>query len=363
MRTLSDKLARLTRRRTSKAKPMHSRNRLSTLTNFGPNPGALKAAYYLPKSLAKKPALVVVLHGCTQIPADYDTGSGWSKLADEHGFALLYPQQLRDNNGNLCFNWFLRDDISRGGGEALSIRQMIETMCSRHRIADDRIFVTGLSAGGAMANVMLATYPEVFAGGAIIAGLPYATAATVSEAFDRMRGHGIPEARELRAGLRAASSHTGPWPTLSVWHGTNDSTVSEANARAIIEQWRGVHDLGSTPAVTETVDGQARKVWKGVDGRDRIALYSIRDMGHGLPLDAASSYGKTGPYMLDVGISSTAHIAHSWGLTRKPARGRRNKPVAMPTSERVAPADRPSTLGEKIRTIIGYALRTTRLKL
>ncbi|ACP21801.1 putative LpqC, Poly (plasmid) [Sinorhizobium fredii NGR234] len=362
MRTISDTLARTTRLKPGKAEPVHPRSRLLTLTDFGSNPGGLKAKYYLPKSLAKKPALVVVLHGCTQIPADYDAGSGWSKMADEHGFALLYPQQLRDNNGNLCFNWFLPDDFGREKGEALSIRQMIAAMVSRHKLASERIYVTGLSAGGAMANVVLATYPEVFAGGAIIAGLPYATASTVSEAFDRMRGHGIPQARELRTILRAASGHTGPWPTLSVWHGTNDGTVSEANARAIVEQWRGAHGLGSTPDVTETVDGQARNVWKGIDGRDRIALYSIRDMGHGLPLDVASGYGKSGPYMLDVGISSTAHIAHSWGLTRKPARRRQNRSAAKPPSVRVTPADRPFSLGEKIRTVIGYALRTTRLK-
>lgn len=140
MRTLSDTLARITRLKTGKAEHLHSRNRLATLTNFGPNPGALKARYYLPKNLPKKPALVVVLHGCTQIPADYDACSGWSKLADTHGFALLYPQQLLDNNGNLCFNWFLPGDSSRDGGEALSIRQMIQTMCSRHKVSIQMLY-------------------------------------------------------------------------------------------------------------------------------------------------------------------------------------------------------------------------------
>ncbi|TCN33789.1 alpha/beta hydrolase family esterase [Sinorhizobium americanum] len=362
MRTVPDTLARITRLKSGKAEPAQPRNRLFALTNFGSNPGALKAKCYLPKSLAKKPALVVVLHGCTQIPADYDAGSGWSKMADEHGFALLYPQQVRDNNGNLCFNWFLLDDIGRDKGEALSIRQMIGTMVSRHKLASERIYVTGLSAGGAMANVLLATYPDVFAGGAIIAGLPYGTASTVSGAFERMRGHGIPKSRELRAGLRAASPHTGPWPTLSVWYGTGDSTVAEANARAIVEQWRGVHDVASAPAVTDTVDGQTRKVWRDADGRDRIALFSIRDMGHGLPLNVASGYGKSGPYMLDVGISSTAHIAQAWGLTRKPARGQRRKAEAKPVSARVMPADRSSSPDDKIRKVIDYALRAAGLK-
>jgi len=359
MKTLSITLARIARLRTGKAEQLHSRNRLSTLTNFGPNPGKLNARYYLPNNLAKKPALVVVLHGCTQIPADYDVCSGWSKLADKHGFALLYPQQVRGNNGNLCFNWFLPGDIRRGAGEALSIRQMIQTMCSRHKVSKERIYVTGLSAGGAMANVLLSTYPEVFAGGAIIAGLPYATALTVSEAFERMRGYGIPNPRELRAKVLAASSHSGPWPTISVWHGTRDSTVAEVNARAIVEQWRGVHDLGTAPTVTETIDGQKRKVWKDNDGRELVSFYSIEGMGHGLPLDVASGYGKSGPYMLDVGISSTAHIAHSWGLTRKLTRDRRDN--AKPPSASSLNADRSPSAQNKIGKIIGDALRAAGL--
>ena len=105
---------------------------------------------------------------------------------------MLFPEQQRANNANLCFNWFVPEDIRRDSGEALSIRQMIEATVVAHGIDRRRIFVTGLSAGGAMASVMLATYPEIFAGGAIIAGLPYGSAATIPEAFDRMRGHGGP---------------------------------------------------------------------------------------------------------------------------------------------------------------------------
>ena len=96
------------------------------------------------------------------------------------------------------FNWFQPEDIRRGSGEALSIRQMIASVSAAWRIDPGRVFITGLSAGGAMASVMLATYPEVFAGGAIIAGLPYGSASTIPEAFDRMRGHGLPSERELQ---------------------------------------------------------------------------------------------------------------------------------------------------------------------
>ena len=150
-------------------------SRLTETVGFGTNPGDLKMFSYLPRDqrARQKLPLVVVLHGCTQNAARYDTGAGWSTLATRYGFALLMPEQKPSNNANTCFNWFNPEDIARGSGEALSIRQMIARMAREHGIDQKRVFITGLSAGGAMTAVMLATYPEVFAGGAIIAGLPY----------------------------------------------------------------------------------------------------------------------------------------------------------------------------------------------
>ncbi|WP_327195408.1 alpha/beta hydrolase family esterase [Sphingobium sp. Ant17] len=93
-------------------------DRLDDLQAFGSNPGALRARIYVPANLAKGAALVVVLHGCTQNAAGYDHGAGWSQLADEQGFALLFPEQQRSNNPNLCFNWFSPVDSRRNSGEA-----------------------------------------------------------------------------------------------------------------------------------------------------------------------------------------------------------------------------------------------------
>ena len=125
---------------------------------------------------------------------------GWSQLAAEQGFAILFPEQRRANNPNLCFNWFVPDDVNRDRGEVLSIRQMIETLVTKHGLDRRRVLITGLSAGGAMAAAMLATYPDVFAAGAIIAGLAYGCASTIPEAFDRMRGHGGPSQDSLDQG-------------------------------------------------------------------------------------------------------------------------------------------------------------------
>jgi poly(hydroxyalkanoate) depolymerase family esterase len=259
--------------------------------------------------------LVVVLHGCTQTASGYDRSAGWSSAAEEHGFALLFPEQQRANNPNLCFNWFSPEDASRQRGEALSIRQMVQAMQARHTTDPDRVFVTGLSAGGAMAAVMLATYPDIFAGGAIIAGLPFATARSVPEAFDRMRGHGSVAPDALAALVRSASSHNGPWPRVSVWHGTSDATVEPGNAQAIVDQWRIVHGAPEAPSRVDSVNGHAHRVWSDANGRDVLEEYLISGMGHGTPLSTTCPYGETaGPFMLEAGISSTRQSLRFWEI-------------------------------------------------
>jgi poly(hydroxyalkanoate) depolymerase family esterase len=314
MRSLSDTISRLAKLRGA-VPDEPAATRLTPLGPFGSNPGQLGAKIFVPTAPEAGAALVVVLHGCTQTASGYDMGTGWSKLAEEYGFVLLFPEQNRSNNANLCFNWFSPEDTRRGSGEAHSIRQMIDTVCSAHHIDPKRIFITGLSAGGAMANVMLATYPEVFAGGAIIAGLPYGAAATVPEAFDRMRGHDMPTSVDLRAAIRNASGHKGPWPTISVWQGTSDSTVVPANGDALVEQWRGVHRVGPFPASRDTDAGHRVESWEDENGVKLIEQYRILGMAHGTPLDGKDGYGRIGPYMLEAGMSSTRHMAMSWGIT------------------------------------------------
>jgi poly(hydroxyalkanoate) depolymerase family esterase len=164
-------------------------------------------------------ALVVALHGCTQTAHAYERGTGWSDLADRYGFVVIYPQQQPANNPKSCFSWFLPGDTVRDAGETLSIRQMIEKVVVEFGIDRDRVFVTGLSAGGAMAAVMLATYPEVFTGGTIVAGLPYGSASSVQEAFEAMFKGSAVSARALGDRVRGATRHRGPWPRISVWHG------------------------------------------------------------------------------------------------------------------------------------------------
>lgn len=318
------------------AKMPGAADRLTDLTGFGSNPGALRARTYVPAALGPGAPLVVVLHGCTQNAAGYDHGAGWSALADRHGFALLFPEQVRANNMNLCFNWFVAEDTARGGGEALSIAQMIEAMAVHNAIDRGRVFVTGLSAGGAMTSVMLAAYPEVFAGGAVVAGLPYAGVDSVQGALASMRSGG--SAAGLGDRVRAASPHRGPWPIVSVWHGGGDTTVNPANSSEIVAQWADVHGIAVGAATSDQVDGFPRRTWRNAEGRALIEEYAIAGMGHGTPLDVAED-GASGPHMLDVGINSSRRILEFWGIAEAGA-AKMVRPPAATVPQRATGIDK-----------------------
>lgn len=294
------------------------RSPLAEVAGFGANPGNLRMFSFVPAQWQEPRALVVVLHGCGQTAAAYDLGAGWSTLAKHFGFALLMPQQRRANNANTCFNWFNPEDTARGSGEAGSIREMIAHMVAAHGIDARRIFATGLSAGGAMTTAMLAIYPELFAAGAVIAGLPYGVASNLRQALDGMFHSPERPARELGDLVRKASNHRGPWPRMSVWHGSADRTVNPGNADEIVKQWLDLHGLPMAAMAETVVDGHPRQSWWNAEGGTMVESYTITDMAHGTPLGIADNehrYGREGAFLIEAGISSSYHIAKFFGLT------------------------------------------------
>lgn len=287
------------------------------VTGFGSNPGNLRLFKYVPQGLPAGAPLVVALHGCSQSAASYDAESGWQRLADRWHFALLLPQQQSANNASGCFNWFEAGDTTRGQGEALSVKQMVDRMIADHASAPSRVYVTGLSAGGAMTAVLLATYPDVFAGGAVLAGIPYRCATSQTNAFSCMNPGTDLTPAQWGDKVRAASSWGGTWPVLSIWHGDADYVVRPANLTELMQQWTNVHGIDQTADVSDTVSGQAHKVYSDTAGRPRVETYTIAGMGHGTPVDPGSGEtqcGTAGAYLLDVNLCSSYYIGRFWGI-------------------------------------------------
>ncbi len=218
---------------------------LTQVTSFGSNPGNLTMFVYRPDGLASGAPLVVAMHGCTQNANAYYTNSGWRKFADQWGFALVFPEQKSANDGLTCFNWELAADTGRGQGEALSIKQMVDHAVSSYGADPDRVYVTGLSAGAVMTSVMLATYPDVFAGGSIVAGIPYGCAPATSPYTCMSPGVDKTPAQWGNLVRGAYSGYGGPWPRVAIWHGTSDYTVAVANATESRDQWTNVWGIST----------------------------------------------------------------------------------------------------------------------
>ena len=195
--------------------------------------------------------LIVMLHGCTQDPQDFAAGTRMNALADQHGFVVAYPAQEGHANGSKCWNWFRREDQSRDRGEPALIAGITREVAGAYRIDERRIFVAGLSAGAAMAIVVAATYPELYAALGVHSGLPYACAHDVPSAFAAMKGGAPCQTPLSRSADPARRSGMGPAIPTIIFHGDHDATVNASNADAIVEQARAANS--DDPALTSTV--------------------------------------------------------------------------------------------------------------
>jgi poly(hydroxyalkanoate) depolymerase family esterase len=316
---------------------------LNPVASFGSNPGNLAMYEYRPDGMPPGAPAVVLLHGCSQNATTYFTNSGWRTYADQWRFALLLAEQRSANNASSCFNFFEAGDSARGQGEALSIRQMVGHAVSAYGVDASRVYVSGLSAGGAMSAVMLATYPEVFAGGAVIAGLPYRCATSMVNAFSCMNP-GVDRSPAQWGDLvrNAYPGYAGPRPKVAIWHGTSDTTVVPLNAAESRDQWTNVLGVPPTPTGTATLPaGTSLETY----GADRVRLYRVSGMGHGTPVDpgpAADQCGTAGAYFLDT-ICSTYRDAVFFGLgSSGPGPTPTASPTASPTTSPTASPPAPT---------------------
>ncbi len=289
---------------------------------FEGNPGLLGAYVYVPERLAEHPALVVALHGCAQQAADFDDEAGWTALAEQGGFILLLPEQSPYNNPARCFNWFHPIDGRRNLGEAESIRHMVEALLARYPIDRSRLFVTGLSAGGGMASVMLATHPDLFAGGAVLSGVPFGCAANAFQALPCMQwGNRLVRGPQAWAEKvrRAAPPGTTRWPRVTIWHDAADSVVNPYNAMSTMEQWTAVQGIDQVPEIDDRIGPHHRRVYRDTEGRNLVELWITEHVGHATPIDEETGCGHDDParqtdFVTDADICAARRIARFWGL-------------------------------------------------
>jgi poly(hydroxyalkanoate) depolymerase family esterase len=240
--------------------------------------------------------LVCMLHGCTQDPATFAAATLMNDAADRHGFVVVYPGQDRVENPQGCWNWFLPEHQQRDTGEPAAIagivRDVIETN-SQCTVDPGRVFVAGLSSGGAMAAILAACYPDFFAAVAVHSGLAYKSATNMASAFKTMAGGGGDADVQGRAVHAAMGGHARPVPSIVI-HGNADHTVVPTNAIQVLRQSMTANHLAAPEACDHDAEhptsvrrGQAdgghpytQSRW--IDGRGVLMheLLEIDGLGH-----------------------------------------------------------------------------------
>jgi poly(hydroxyalkanoate) depolymerase family esterase len=277
------------------APPAHDfGERFASRTYRGPA-GSLNYRLYVPADHRERDlALLLMLHGCTQNPEDFALGTRMNDLADEFGLIVAYPHQPRRANASGCWNWFDRRHQNRGSGEPAKLAGLAQTLAREFGVRKERVFAAGLSAGGAMAEVLAATYSDVFDAVGVHSGLPYKSAVDVPSAFAAMKGSeavdSLPEVAN-DGGCRKI-----------VFHGGADATVHPANSERMLEQAQG----GPKPLERSALDwrtdvGRVRRtILKNAEGRPVVEHWFVEDGGH-----AWFGGDRRGTYTQSVGLDAS----------------------------------------------------------
>ena len=302
---------------------------------------------YTPKDyqVSRAVPLVLMLHGCTQSAAEFATATRMNQLADEQQFIVVYVQQTRNHHNYRCWNWYDPAHQHRGSGEPAilaSIVYAVQKNTAQWTIDPRRIYVAGLSAGGAMAVILAATYPDIFAALGVHSGLEYQAAQSQLAGMRASRRGGPNPALQGRAAYQAMGNFARSVPVI-VFQGTNDSITTPINSDQVIQQWIQTNLLASAQPYAinfhSPISSKTEKVargrsytvysWNDAQGRELYQYWKIEGMGHGWSggHPDCSYTDSTGPdashamyhFFLDHPLIDETDLAdtHFWGKLRQ----------------------------------------------
>ncbi|KAF2646564.1 hypothetical protein P280DRAFT_14002 [Massarina eburnea CBS 473.64] len=260
---------------------------LTQVTSFGPNPRNVSFYIYVPKILRPKPAILVVPHWCHGTAQDAFKGRPYASLGDQYGFISIYPDS--PNKADQCWDVSSNASLTHdGGGDALGIVSMVRWALKKYGGDKDRVFVTGTSSGAMMTNVLVGSYPDVFAAGSAWAGVAFGCFAG--------DGYGVwsdacATGKIIKSGSEWASlvknaypGYNGFRPKLQVLHGTADTTLYPQNLKEEVKQWTSVFGVSETP--TETAKNTPLTGWTRTRYGSKFEAYEAAGVTHDIPNQA-----------------------------------------------------------------------------
>ena len=288
--------------------PPHTAGKFLSGTFTNPA-GSRTYKLYVPSAFlgqAQALPLLVMLHGSNQSPDDFAAGTRMNAIAEAEPCLVLYPVQSASANGTRSWNWFNTADQQRDQGEPAIIAGMTREVIATYGVDERRVYCAGLSAGGAMAAIMAATYPELFAAIGIHSGLPYAAASDFLSAFSAMNGGGKP----------TAAGHLKGMPVI-VFHGDRDDTVHPCNSDHIMTQSLPHQSLARhKKGQARAGHGYTRTVHEGPDGQVVAEQWVVHGAGH-----AWSGGSPSGSYTDSRGPDASQEMMRFFAAHPKPARG------------------------------------------
>ena len=229
---------------------------------------------YIPAGFhGQRTALVVMLHGCTQDPDDFAAGTRMNALADERGFLVIYPAQAQAANKSRCWNWFNAADQHRDRGEPSLIAGITRRIVADYPIDERRVFIAGMSAGGALSAIMAVTYPELYAAVGIHSGMPFGS---VQDLFSALAA--------MRYGATTVPTPDTPLIPLIAFHGGHDKTVSPFNGERLVTQWlaAAAQEVAAPTIENAEHNGRAyrRTTYHDSRGQVLVEYWAVRALGH-----------------------------------------------------------------------------------